>query len=342
MKAILTLTAGPLGGMETFSSHLCETFPDLKIIDFSQASQSLLAKIPFPFATMPHKGMVICRHFMRMQKQLKADAVFTSGLYGWYLALRGIDIPIINTLHGVAKSFAMDSYKKTTFDYYRMKYIYSLAERISAKRSVSVCNSNFTRELIKKHYNVESKVIFNAVDTRIFRPIPKPESREILKLPDRTTGIFVGPPAYSKGFDIIQKLASIHRDIDFLCISPKNASSGQKNLKIISGVDHSQLYKYYSAADFCIFPSRFEGFGYVPLEALACNTPVIARKTGILTEFSPPGSFLIDNSSVNDYSKAIFEFVNNLKYPKTHVLIKENFSLERFSREYKNLVKNLW
>ena len=209
MKVILTLTKSPLGGMETFSSHLCKTFPDLKIIDYNQACHSLLAKVPFPPATMLQKGMVISRHFMRMQRNLKAEVVFTSGLYGWYLALRGVDIPIVNILHGVANVFATNSYKKTTFDYYRMKYIYSLAEKISAKKSVSVCNSHFTKELIKKHYGVESNVIYNAVDTRIFRPLPKDEAKELLGLPDRTTAIFVGPLTYSKGFDVIQKPGGI-------------------------------------------------------------------------------------------------------------------------------------
>ena len=41
-----------------------------------------------------------------------------------------------------------------------------------------------------------------------------------------------------------------------------------------------EIAPYYVAADACVVPSLYEPFGIVPLEAMACGTPVIASRTG--------------------------------------------------------------
>jgi glycosyltransferase involved in cell wall biosynthesis len=54
--------------------------------------------------------------------------------------------------------------------------------------------------------------------------------------------------------------------------------------------DRSKLRDTYAAADVCVFPSEWdEPFGLVPLEAMACGTPVIASGTGGSAEFLHDG-----------------------------------------------------
>ncbi|MBI2845446.1 MAG: glycosyltransferase family 4 protein, partial [Chloroflexi bacterium] len=49
----------------------------------------------------------------------------------------------------------------------------------------------------------------------------------------------------------------------------------------ISNEDRDRLYK---VADLCVFPSLYEPFGIVALEAMAAGTPVVVSKAGGLAE----------------------------------------------------------
>jgi len=43
---------------------------------------------------------------------------------------------------------------------------------------------------------------------------------------------------------------------------------------------------YYSAADFLLFPSRYESLSYSSIEALACDLPVVASRTGVFEDLN--------------------------------------------------------
>jgi D-inositol-3-phosphate glycosyltransferase len=54
-------------------------------------------------------------------------------------------------------------------------------------------------------------------------------------------------------------------------------------------IKQDRLKYFYSAADVCVVPSYYESFGLVPLESLACGTPVVATDVGDLKNIIRPG-----------------------------------------------------
>jgi D-inositol-3-phosphate glycosyltransferase len=56
---------------------------------------------------------------------------------------------------------------------------------------------------------------------------------------------------------------------------------GLTDITVFPGrLDQTALPTYYAAADVCVVPSHYEPFGLVPIEAMACRTPVVASNVG--------------------------------------------------------------
>jgi glycosyltransferase involved in cell wall biosynthesis len=58
--------------------------------------------------------------------------------------------------------------------------------------------------------------------------------------------------------------------------------------------DDDQLVNLYRNAEFLIYPSFYEGFGFPVVEAMACGCPVIASNTSSLPELTPDEEWLVD------------------------------------------------
>lgn len=50
----------------------------------------------------------------------------------------------------------------------------------------------------------------------------------------------------------------------------------KKNIVFTGFIDDEDLPALYGMADLFVFPSKYEGFGIPPLEALACGTRVLS------------------------------------------------------------------
>jgi len=136
---------------------------------------------------------------------------------------------------------------------------------------------------------------------------------------ERTGLLFVGRLVSVKGVDLaLDALARLHADGKPLSLTicgggPERPVLEQQARALGIG-EHvhfegwtapQELATHYSQAEVALVPSRYEPFGIVALEALACGCPVVAAHTGGLPEAVGPCGLLFEPEDENDLARQI-------------------------------------
>ena len=78
-------------------------------------------------------------------------------------------------------------------------------------------------------------------------------------------------------------------------------------VRFLGFVPFDTLRCFYESASAFVFPSRYEGFGLPPLEALACGTPVVTSNISSLPEVVGDAAVLVKPENVFDIARGIRE-----------------------------------
>lgn len=70
-------------------------------------------------------------------------------------------------------------------------------------------------------------------------------------------------------------------------------------------VPSDELADWYRAADLFVYPSRYEGFGLPPLEAMACGTPVVTSNASSLPEVVGDAAILVSPDDEDGLAEAM-------------------------------------
>jgi glycosyltransferase involved in cell wall biosynthesis len=160
----------------------------------------------------------------------------------------------------------------------QVKKSYQAADAITAV-SQTTANAMRSSGLCEK----EVKVIYNWVDTDSFSP-------KALSDHDPATPwkiIFIGNPSYWKGADLIPAIANeLGNSYSIYCLGGLRNRYRDKhhpgNVFTMDSVPPEAMPQLYASFDTVIVPARYEAFGYVALEAMACGIPVAGfASTGI-------------------------------------------------------------
>jgi glycosyltransferase involved in cell wall biosynthesis len=95
-------------------------------------------------------------------------------------------------------------------------------------------------------------------------------------------------------------------------IMAHHEESGVRNEILLPGfVADDLLPAIYSAARVFAFPSLYEGFGLPILEAMACETPVVASRASCLPEVAEGAAVLVDPDSAEELADALYQALSD-------------------------------
>jgi D-inositol-3-phosphate glycosyltransferase len=184
------------------------------------------------------------------------------------------------------------------------------------------------------------KVIPCGVDLKVFKPIISLTAKKFLGLLEKKFILFVGRIDAIKGIDVL--IRAIHhltckplrsnQELGLIIVGgemdadPQMENQEMQRLrKMVArmklqdrvafwGSQRQDLLPYfYSSAEALVLPSRYESFGMVALEAMACGTPVIASRVGGLQYTVEDGrtGFLTPEGDWRLLAERICEIIEN-------------------------------
>lgn len=94
---------------------------------------------------------------------------------------------------------------------------------------------------------------------------------------------------------------------------------GHPKVHFLPYVTEDELVALYSGAQVSVYASLDEGFGLPPLEAMACEVPVIASNAASIPEAVGDAAYLVDAKQVDEIARAILTLSQSLALREMYV-----------------------
>lgn len=193
-------------------------------------------------------------------------------------------------------------------------YARTMFKMLSKKVDKVICVSNFTRNELIKYTDINPdkiEVIYNGLEDYWFniKKEKAPEPSPFL--------LYVGNIKPHKNLKTLVKsfLQVIEKIPHNLILVGKRegfitgdseindlVNEAPERIKFTGYISDKKLQQYYAYAAAMIFPSSYEGFGYPPLEAMACGTPVIASNTASMPEICEDAAYYFEPHDIDELS----------------------------------------
>ena len=231
--------------------------------------------------------------------------------------------PLVATIHDLAPFHVTGKY-----DWKRMLYGRVIVKRLAARQDEIIAVSENTARDLGTYFGLgrdRVSVIWNGIDHQRFQPgdaiAAKAEAARRWQL-NRPFFLYVSRLEHP-GKNHVRLIEAFNRfkaethspwllafggsdwhGAEAIHAAAK-ASPYAADIRLLGFVDDPSLPLLYRATDVFVYPSLFEGFGFPPIEAMACGCPVISSTRGSLRDVVADAALTIDPENPAEMAAAL-------------------------------------
>jgi glycosyltransferase involved in cell wall biosynthesis len=163
-------------------------------------------------------------------------------------------------------------------------------------------SENVRAQLTNQFHCAIAAVVPNGVDTRTFFPDGRSDPRSVLMLyhNDPRKGA-------ADGFEALRRVRERIPDVRIRVCGTVRPNALPAWADFVFHPPDAALRRMYSTSTVLLYPSREEGFGLPPLEAMACGCAVVTTSVGAVPEFARDGAnaIVVDARDVEEMAQGV-------------------------------------
>lgn len=283
--AIVTAYKNYLGGMEVFTQRLQRVlrehghaFETFGLEDVSHSPEIKWAQ-RLPFLPQREEWKARALAGIINPRAHEFDAVIANDYFGMHVK----HARTIMVTHG----YYPDIYDSMPRGFSFVKKIWwnqlgKIQKKAMEKSWKSVTVSPRNARVLGEYGCRVDETISHGIDTEVFRPLSSPEKKVGVDLPISPPFLlFVGSNAPWKNPGLVERLSSEH-PVAWL----GKYFGTARGVHSLPRIPDGGMPALYSMASALVHPAFHEGFGYAPIEAMACGTPPLFTRAGVGEEIT--------------------------------------------------------
>ena len=244
-----------------------------------------------------------------------------------------VSCPLVVTLHDTLwHTVSLFQSRLTLRRQLMASYYRRVPERAARKASVIITVSKAAKADIVNRLGIppERVVVTYEAAASDFKPVSNPDRLNAVRAKYALPSSFVmaiGSADPRKNIDLLlnayARLPEYVRNLHHLAIlwtHPDMVKQIQYRVELLRLTRHchflhdvstEDMVRLYNAAELFVFPSRYEGFGLPPLEAMSCGTAVIASNNSSIPEILADAAYLVDAERPEQIAQAMIDLLGS-------------------------------